>query len=65
MKPVHAGGVIRVREFTMKDAYSFHTSEADMDAYYNRCAAAYHAIFRRCGVPQVVSIQSDSGMMGG
>lgn len=59
------GGLIRTREFTMKDAYSFHTSEADMDAYYNRCAAAYHAIFRRCGVPQVVSIQSDSGMMGG
>ncbi len=59
------GGLIRVREFTMKDAYSFHTSWADLDNYYERCAAAYHTIFRRCGVPEVVSIQSDSGMMGG
>ena len=59
------GGLIRVREFTMKDAYSFHTSWADLDNYYERCAAAYHTIFRRCGVPEVVSIQSDTGMMGG
>lgn len=59
------GGLIRVREFTMKDAYSYHTSWADLDAYYDRCATAYHTIFRRCGVPEVVSIQSDSGMMGG
>ena len=59
------GGLIRVREFTMKDAYSFHTSEAELDNYYERCATAYHTIFRRCGVPEVVSIQSDSGMMGG
>ena len=59
------GGLIRVREFTMKDAYSFHTTEADLDSYYDRCAAAYHTIYRRCGIPEVVSIQSDTGMMGG
>ncbi len=59
------GGLIRVREFTMKDAYSFHTSMADLDQYYDRCAQAYHKIFSRCGVPEVVSIQSDNGMMGG
>ncbi len=59
------GGLIRVREFTMKDAYSFHTSMADLDTYYDQCAKAYDAIFRRCGVPEVISIQSDSGMMGG
>ncbi len=59
------GGLIRVREFTMKDAYSFHTSVADMDRYYDACAKAYDAIFRRCGIPQVKAIQSDSGMMGG
>lgn len=59
------GGLIRVREFTMKDAYSFHTSLADLDRYYERCARAYDRIFARCGVPEVVSIQSDSGMMGG
>ncbi len=59
------GGLVRVREFIMKDAYSFHTSQADLDNYYDRCARAYHNIFRRCGIPEVVSIQSDTGMMGG
>ncbi len=59
------GGLVRVREFIMKDAYSFHTSQADLDNYYERCAKAYHNVFRRCGISEVVSIQSDSGMMGG
>ncbi len=59
------GGLIRVREFTMKDAYSFHRTQEDLDAYYDRCATAYHRIYARCGVPEVVSIQSDTGMMGG
>lgn len=59
------GGLVRVREFVMKDAYSFHTSQTDLDNYYDACAKAYHNIFRRCGIPEVVSIQSDSGMMGG
>ncbi len=59
------GGLVRVREFIMKDAYSFHTTQADLDNYYDRCAKAYHTIFKRCGIPEVVSIQSDSGMMGG
>ena len=59
------GGLIRVREFTMKDAYSFHTSEKDMDEYYDKMAKAYHTIYRRIGIPEVVAIQSDTGMMGG
>ncbi len=58
-------GMIRVREFTMKDAYSFHTSMADLEAYYARCHRAYERIFERAGVPEVVSVLSDSGMMGG
>lgn len=58
-------GLIRVREFTMKDAYSFHTSQEDLEQYYDRCHKAYERIFRRCGVPEVVSVKSDSGMMGG
>lgn len=58
------GGLIRVREFTMKDAYSFHTSQEDLDAYYWRCHAAYLRIFERVGLP-VISVASDSGMMGG
>ncbi|MCL2427060.1 MAG: proline--tRNA ligase [Oscillospiraceae bacterium] len=59
------GGLIRVREFTMKDAYSFHTSQEDLDTYFMRCYRAYERIFKRVGLPQVVTVTSDSGMMGG
>ena len=58
-------GLIRVRKFTMKDAYSFHTSQEDLEQYYEKCHAAYERIFERVGVPEVVSVKSDSGMMGG
>lgn len=58
-------GLIRVREFTMKDAYSFHTSQEDLDDYYEKCHKAYERIFARAGVPEVISVASDSGMMGG
>ena len=64
-EPRARGGLIRVREFTMKDAYSFHTSQEDLEKYYNRCYHAYERIFARCGVPEVVAVKSDSGMMGG
>lgn len=59
------GGLIRVREFTMKDGYSFHTSQQDLEAYYARCYEAYERIFARAGIPEVVGVTSDSGMMGG
>lgn len=59
------GGLIRVREFTMKDAYSFHTSQEDLEEYYKRAHKAYENIYRRCGAPNVISVKSDSGMMGG
>lgn len=58
-------GLIRVREFTMKDAYSFHTSQEDLEQYYAKCHKAYERIFARVGIPEVISIASDSGMMGG
>lgn len=58
-------GLIRVREFTMKDAYSFHTSQEDLEEYYQKCYEAYNRIFARAGVPEVVAVASDSGMMGG
>ncbi len=58
-------GLIRVREFTMKDAYSFHTSQKDLEAYYDICFEAYMRIFARAGIPEVVAVKSDSGMMGG
>ena len=59
------GGLIRTREFTMKDAYSFHASQKDLEAYYERCYHAYERIFTRVGIPEVISVASDSGMMGG
>ena len=58
-------GMIRVREFTMKDAYSFHTSQEDLENYYDKCYVAYNRIFQRAGIPEVVTVASDSGMMGG
>lgn len=58
-------GLIRVREFTMKDAYSFHTSQEDLEEYYDRCYKAYQRIFARAGIPEVIVVASDSGMMGG
>ncbi len=59
------GGLIRVREFTMKDGYSFHTSQEDLDNYYQQCLEAYHRIFERAGIPEVIDVKSDTGMMGG
>ena len=59
------GGLIRVREFTMKDAYSFHTSQEDLERYYERCYKAYGRIFARVGLPEVIAVAADSGMMGG
>lgn len=58
-------GLIRVREFTMKDAYSFHTSQEDLQEYYDKCFAAYERIFARAGIPETIAVASDSGMMGG
>ncbi len=58
-------GMIRVREFTMKDGYSFHVDQADLERYYQRCHEAYERIFRRVGMKNVLSIQANSGLMGG
>lgn len=49
----------------MKDAYSFHTSQEDLEEYYMRCHKAYERIYARAGIPEVISVKSDSGMMGG
>jgi prolyl-tRNA synthetase len=64
-EPRSRGGLIRVREFTMKDGYSFHASMEDLERYYEDVYRAYHRIFTRCGVPEVVAVASDTGMMGG
>ena len=64
-EPRARGGLIRVREFTMKDAYSFHTSQEDLEKYYDVCYDAYVRIFKRTGAKNVIAVKSDSGMMGG
>ena len=64
-EPRARGGLIRVREFTMKDAYSFHTTQEDLEKYYERAYRAYERIYARAGVPEVIAVKSDSGMMGG
>ncbi len=64
-EPRSRGGLIRVREFTMNDGYSFHTNQAELEEYYRRCSIAYKRIFARAGIPEVAVVQSDTGMMGG
>lgn len=59
------GGLIRVREFTMKDAYSFHRTQEDLENWYDRFYHAYNRIYNRVGLPEVISVKSDTGMMGG
>ena len=64
-EPRSRGGLIRVREFTMKDGYSFHTSQESLQEFYDSCFDAYVRIYKRVGLPQVVAVKSDTGMMGG
>ncbi|HZP26791.1 MAG TPA: proline--tRNA ligase [Dehalococcoidia bacterium] len=63
-EPRPRGGLIRLRQFTMKDMYTFHTSWEDLDEAYKRLYEAYSNVFRRCGVPTVPVI-ADAGAMGG
>ena len=58
------GGLIRTREFLMKDAYSLHADDADLDACYPEFYHAYERIFRRCGV-DALPVEADTGAMGG
>ncbi|MDR2517161.1 MAG: proline--tRNA ligase, partial [Spirochaetaceae bacterium] len=57
-------GVMRGREFIMKDAYSFHTGEASLDETYRDMGRAYRRIFKRLGLT-VIPVRADSGTMGG
>ncbi|MGE0540017.1 MAG: proline--tRNA ligase [Dehalococcoidia bacterium] len=58
------GGLVRVREFTMKDLYSFDADWEGLDQSYDKMVAAYTRIFARCGVP-TIPVQADSGAIGG
>lgn len=63
-EPRSRGGLVRVREFLMKDGYSFHADYESLDAYYPEVYNAYVRIFARCGV-SALPVEADSGIMGG
>ncbi len=63
-EPRSRGGLVRTREFLMKDAYSFDRDEAGMAESYARVYGAYERIFARCGIP-ARPVEAASGMMGG
>ena len=63
-EPRPRGGLIRVREFDMKDAYSFDMDQAGLDASYDAMAQAYRNIFSRCGL-ETIEVEADSGAIGG
>jgi prolyl-tRNA synthetase len=63
-EPRPRGGLIRVREFDMKDAYSFDMDEAGLDQSYQAMVEAYKKIFARCGLPAIM-VEADSGAIGG
>ena len=63
-EPRPRGGLIRVREFDMKDAYSFDADQQGLDRSYDAMAVAYRRIFDRCGLDTIV-VDADSGAMGG
>ncbi len=63
-EPRPRAGLIRVREFAMKDAYSFHADEADLDRYYAQVHQTYLNIFHRSGI-EVIAVESDPGIIGG
>jgi prolyl-tRNA synthetase len=63
-EPRPKSGLLRVRQFIMKDSYSFDIDAAGLDESYNKHDAAYRAIFTRCGL-EFVAVEADSGAMGG
>lgn len=63
-EPRPRGGLVRVREFVMKDAYSCHADQASLDEFYPRIYDAYVRIFQRCHLDHV-AVEADTGMMGG
>ena len=63
-EPRSRGGLIRVREFVMKDGYSFHPSEQSLDEYYDKMYQAYKNIFSQVEINPII-VESNSGIMGG
>jgi len=63
-EPRPRGGLLRVREFIMKDSYSFDRDQAGLDESFERHRGAYERIFERCGIT-TYGVEAESGMMGG
>ena len=63
-EPRPRGGLLRVREFIMKDGYSFDRDAVGLDESFQKHSRAYHRIFERCGV-EAFEVAAESGMMGG
>lgn len=63
-EPRPRGGLMRVREFTMKDMYSFDTDEDALNVSYSKIVGAYERIYKRCGL-QALIVDADSGAIGG
>lgn len=63
-EPRPKSGLLRLRQFMMKDSYSFDLDEAGLDASYNKHVEAYRRIFERCGL-KFLYVEAYSGMMGG
>jgi prolyl-tRNA synthetase len=63
-EPRPRGGLIRVREFIMKDAYSFDRDAAGLDESFRKHSVAYRRIFERCGI-EALEVAAESGIMGG
>ena len=63
-EPRPRAGLVRVREFTMKDLYSFDTDDEGLNESYNKMLQAYQNIYDRCGLPTIM-VEADSGAIGG
>jgi len=63
-EPRPRGGLLRVREFFMKDLYSFDADDEGLDESYKKMVQAYKNIYSRCGLPAVM-VEADSGAIGG
>ena len=63
-EPRPRGGLLRVREFDMKDAYSFDVGQEELDASYDAMERAYKRIYARCGLDAIM-VEADSGTIGG
>ena len=63
-EPRPRGGLLRVREFVMKDSYSFDRDEEGLDASFKRHQQAYQRVWERCGV-EAYLVEAESGIMGG